>query len=193
MSVKRMSAELVEVETKYRGWCRVLVATIRLADSTVIKREIEDHGNAAGVLPYDPLRRTAIVIRQLRAPVLYAAQPDCVEAIAGLIEQGEDAATCVKREALEEAGVRLSALEQVTTAWTMPGLSTECMTLFLGLYGEADRIGAGGGVDDEQIEVSEIALSELAHMVDSGAQIDLKVMMLVQTLRLRRPELFTPA
>jgi nudix-type nucleoside diphosphatase (YffH/AdpP family) len=189
-----MSAELIEVETRYRGWCRLLVAKLRLADGKMVTREIEDHGNAACVLPYDPVRKTAIVIRQTRAPALYAAQERrFIELIAGLIEQGEEPMACAKREALEEAGLRLSAIEPVTTAWVMPGISTERMALFLGTYSAADRVNPGGGIDDEDIEVLEMSLRELAGMVDSGSQMDLKALMLLQTLRLRRPDLFTPA
>jgi nudix-type nucleoside diphosphatase (YffH/AdpP family) len=189
-----MTAELIDVEPRYRGWCALLAAKVRLPDGRTIVREIEDHGRAACVLAYDPSRKTALVSRQLRAPVLYAAQrSDLIEAIAGLIDDDEGPEACARREAIEEAGVRLSALEHVTTAWTMPGISTERMDLFLGQYGESDRITKGGGIDDETIEVVELALAELAAMADAGTLTDMKALVLLQTLRLRRPELFTPA
>jgi nudix-type nucleoside diphosphatase (YffH/AdpP family) len=186
--------EIVATEEKYRGWCRVMVATIRLADGSTIRREIEDHGAAAAVLPYDPERRVALVIRQLRAPVLHeGGDASLIEVPAGLIDPGEDAATTARREAMEEVGVRLGALELAVTAWTMPGISTERMPLFLGQYTKKDLIGAGGGEGSEQIEVLELPLSELARMADDGRLSDLKTFTLLQTLRLRRPELFTPA
>jgi hypothetical protein len=55
-----------------------------------------------------------------------------------------------------------------------------------------DRIGSGGGRADEfeDITVREIALSELAQLVDKGLLMDTKSFLLVQTLRLRRPDLF---
>ncbi|MGZ5225641.1 MAG: GDP-mannose pyrophosphatase, partial [Burkholderiales bacterium] len=74
--------------------------------------------------------------------------------------------------------------------WSMPGISAERMDLFLGLYAAADRTEAGGGIDDEGIEVVEMPLSALAAMTDAGALNDMKTLVLVQTLRLRRPELF---
>src|SRR5205085_2230228 len=87
-----MPAEIIEVETKYRGWCRLLLTRIRLSGGGVVTREIEDHGRAACLLAYDPRRRTAVVVRQLRAPALYAAQKEyLIEAIAGLIDEGEEA------------------------------------------------------------------------------------------------------
>jgi len=189
-----LGPEIVSVEPRYRGWCRLSIATIRFADGHTITREIEDHGAAACVLPYDPVRRTALLIRQLRAPPLHiAGEVAITEAPAGLIDPGEDAATTARREAMEEAGVRLTSLEQVSHAWTMPGISAERMPLFLGTYSSEDRVGAGGGESSEQIEVIEITLRELATMADAGTLADLKTFALVQSLRLRKPELFTPA
>src|ERR1700759_4401887 len=81
-------------EPKYRGWCTLYLATVRLADGRVITREIEDHGSAACVLAYDPERRIAMVSRQLRPPALYAGGAlALIEAPAGLIDTGEDGAT----------------------------------------------------------------------------------------------------
>ena len=55
-----------------------------------------------------------------------------------------------------------------------------------------NRIGNGGSRADEfeDITVREIALSELAQLVDKGLLTDTKSFLLVQTLRLRRPDLF---
>lgn len=185
--------EIIDVEAKYRGWCTLYLATVRLADGRTITRAIEDHGNAACVLPYDPDRRTALMIHQLRPPTLHAGGvATLLEAPAGLIDRGEDGATAAQREAMEEVGVRLTALEAVADVWTMPGVSTERMALFLGVYAQADRIAQGGGVDGEheEIEVIEMPLAELAAMADQGRLTDLKTFALVQTLRMKRPELF---
>jgi nudix-type nucleoside diphosphatase (YffH/AdpP family) len=186
--------KVVSVETKYQGWCRLLVAIIRLADGRTIKREVEDHGNAVCVLPYDPVRRMAILVQQLRAPVLFAAkQPHFLEAIAGLIDAEEAPDISARRETMEEAGLQMRSLDHVVTAWTMPGISTEQMDLFLGEYSEADRVNAGGGIEDESIEVFEMPLTEIAAMADAGTLADMKTLVLLQTLRLRRPDLFSPA
>jgi nudix-type nucleoside diphosphatase (YffH/AdpP family) len=183
--------EIVATEIKHRGWTTFLVATIRLPDGSTVNRVIEDHGNAVCVLPYDPVRRTAILVQQLRAPALYAAeQLHILEAIAGSIDAGEDPASSARREAVEEAGLQLRALDLVAKASAMPGVSTEQMDLFLGEYSAADRVSAGGGIDGENIEVLEIPLAKLAAMADSGALHDMKTLLLLQTLRLRRPELF---
>lgn len=187
-----MSVEIANMQTVHSGWGRYLIATVRLAGGITVRREIEDHGAAACVLPYDPERRTTILVRQLRVPVFYVAgETETLEAVAGVIED-ESATDCVRREALEEAGLRVGALEPVAVAWTMPGISTERIHLFLAVYGEADRIGAGGGLAHEHEGVTpvEMALGEVAAMADAGQLTDSKTFALVQTLRLRRPDLF---
>src|SRR5580704_8678549 len=108
--------EIVETREAYAGWTKLLVATIRLADGRTIRREIEDHGEAVCVLPYHPIRKTAVMVRQSRAPVLYAAKRQhTFEAIAGGIED-KDAETCVHREAMEEAVLKLDSLDHLFTA-----------------------------------------------------------------------------
>jgi hypothetical protein len=88
--------------------------------------------------------------------------------------------------------VQLSTLEHVSQVWTMPGLSTERMDLFLAPYTQADRVGQGGGAEGEHenITVVELPLAELARMAGAGTLNDMKTFALVQTLRLRKPELF---
>jgi len=185
--------KIVSLETVHEGWSKFLIATISLPGGQVIKREIEDHGRAVSVLPYDPTRKCAMMIRQFRPPVFLAAKrPELLEAIAGIAE-GRKYADSAKREAYEEAGLCLKKLEHVGCVWTMPGISTERLDLYLAAYDERDRTGAGGGLaeENEEITVIEMPLAELAAMADGGRVEDVKALLLVQTLRLRRPELFT--
>jgi nudix-type nucleoside diphosphatase (YffH/AdpP family) len=181
------------VETLYRGWGHYLRVTVEMPDGSHVQREVEHHGDAAGVLAYDPVRRTALLVRQLRAPMLLAgAEGHTLEIAAGLIEDGEMPEACIRREAMEELGLEVGALEHVVTMQTMPGISTERIHLFLAAFTEADRTGHGGGLATEQedIAVVEMPLAELAAMADRGELNDAKTMLTLQTLRLRRPDLF---
>jgi nudix-type nucleoside diphosphatase (YffH/AdpP family) len=185
------TATIVETHEVHAGWTKMLVASIRLPDGHTIKREIEDHGEAVCVLPYHPERKTAVLVRQMRAPVLYASrEQQTLEAVAGGLED-KDAATCVHREAMEEAQLTLDSLEHLFTAWTMPGISTELMHFYLATYSGAARAEVSGGVDeDEDTLAVEIALADLAKMADGNKLQDTKTLVLLQTLRLRRPDLF---
>jgi nudix-type nucleoside diphosphatase (YffH/AdpP family) len=185
-----MTSEIIGVQDLYDGWVRLLRAKVRGADGEVVTREIEHHGEAACVLPYDAERRTAMLVRQLRAPVLHAAGRDSLlEAIAGIIDEGENPGLCATREAMEEAGVTLERLEPVTVAWTMPGISTERMHFFLAHY-RAGAALAARSAEDQAVEVVEMALADLARGADDGQLDDVKTLLLVQTLRLRQPGLF---
>jgi nudix-type nucleoside diphosphatase (YffH/AdpP family) len=186
-----MSFRITNIDTIHAGRSKFLILTVQSPDGEIF-REVEDHGAAVCVLPYDPERRCAILVRQFRAPVFLAAQQEeLVEAIAGLVES-PDLAACGRREAMEEAGLELKAMEHVGSVWTMPGVSTERMHLYLASYGEADRVGPGGGLVEahEHTAMVELPLAELATSADDGRLDDMKTALLVQTLRLRRPDLF---
>ena len=72
----------------------------------------------------------------------------------------------------------------------MPGVSTERMHLYLATYRGRAREGRGGVDEDEDITAVELKLAELAALADTGKLADIKTLVLVQTLRLRRPDLF---
>jgi nudix-type nucleoside diphosphatase (YffH/AdpP family) len=187
-----MKSEIISVETKYKGWARFSVVSVRLPNGQVVHREIEDHGAAVAVLAYDPDRKTAILVQQFRAPPFFSwGQEHTLEAIAGIVEDA-DCVTAARREALEEAGLHLRSLECVATVWTMPGISTERMTLYLAVYRRVDRIAEGGGVtaEHENISVIEIELCKLAELMDAGELMDMKTLVLAQALKMRHPELF---
>lgn len=189
-----MAVEIVRTELAHSGWTKLLIATIRLPRGQIVRREIEDHGTAVCVLPYNRERRTAILVRQFRAAVFLAEQQEeTLEAIAGVVEEA-DPKDSARREALEEAGLALGELEHVLTGWTMPGLSTERMHFYLSVYRDQEFGKAGGGValESEQTTAVEISLGELAQMADSGRLVDVKTVLLVQTLRIRLPSLFAP-
>ncbi len=184
--------KILSTRQAYAGWTKLFVARLRLPDGRTIEREIEDHGQGACVLPYHPLRKTAVLVRQPRAPVLYAAdRQETLEVIAGIIEDDNPDA-CVHREVLEEAVLKLDSLEKVFTAWTMPGISTELMHFYLAEYsGEArPEIRGGAAGENEDTIAVEIGLAALARMADAGELLDAKSLVLLQTLRLRRPDLF---
>ncbi len=187
-----MTVEIRKTETVHKGW--TVLSRVTLADGDKeFHREVEDHGQAVAVLPYDAERRTALMVQLPRAPVLLASAGEhLLEAPAGLIDKGEALEDCVRREALEECGVELHALEPIARPWSSPGVSTERIALFLAPYSAGDRTGPGGGLADEHenITVSEHSLPDLAALADAGQLTDLKTLCLVQTLRLRHPELF---
>jgi nudix-type nucleoside diphosphatase (YffH/AdpP family) len=184
-----------EIATLYEGWRKLLKFTVQMPDGRTMVREVLNSQDAAAVLPYDPERRRVILVRQFRAPVMHVeGHADLLEAVAGMLDGGEPE-ECARREAMEEAGLRLDKLEFVGRAWSAPGITTERLHLYLARYTEADRVGEGGGLaeEHEEIEVLEIGIDELAGMLERQAITDMKTLVLVQALQIRYPELFEKA
>jgi nudix-type nucleoside diphosphatase (YffH/AdpP family) len=190
-----MSGTSIEhIETIHDGWGRFLTLHLKAADGTRFTREVEDHGDAACVLPYDSVRRCVMLVKQPRAPLLMRNEPDHIwEAPAGILDEADPAA-CARREALEETGLRLGEVEALGAFWSMPGVSAERIHLFLAPYNETDKVAAGGGLADEneQIELAEVSFEDAFSAADAGQITDMKTWALLQALRLRHPEISRP-
>lgn len=187
-----MAQTILDRRVVYKGYLTVERLRIRLADQAVVTREVESHGDAIAVLPYDPLRRCGLTVRLFRAPVFSVTAADSLEeACAGMIGD-ESVEAAARREAREELGVVLTVLEHVARTWSSPGVSTERQSLFLAPYVLADRTGPGGGVcgEHEGITAVERPLEHLASDADSGLVTDGKLFALILALRSRRPDLF---
>jgi hypothetical protein len=76
----------------------------------------------------------------------------------------------------------------------MPGISSERMHFYLGRYAGDARRELRGGVAGEHEDTTavEFGLGDLARMADANELADVKTLLLLQTLRLRQPSLFTP-
>ncbi|WP_131845061.1 MULTISPECIES: NUDIX domain-containing protein [unclassified Curtobacterium] len=181
-----------DVEVVSDGWhvLRRTTLEVRRRDGRWDRqqRETYDRGNGATVLPYDAERRTVLLTRQFRWPAYVNGHPDgmLIEAAAGLLDE-DDPETAVRREAAEELGIRLGDLVRVGDVFMSPGSVTERVHFYVGAYTPADRVEAGGGVEDEgeDIEVLELALDEALAMVEDGRIADGKTIMLLQWVALR--------
>ena len=145
-----------------------------------LTHEVYRHGKAAAVLLYDPKRRVVTLVRQFRAGAyLSDGALATVEACAGMLD-GDEPKTCVIREALEETGIAIREPVHAFDAYMSPGGMSEKIACFVAPYGEADRTGEGGGVDeDEHIEVLEIPFAEALAMIGRGEIADVKTIALL--------------
>jgi ADP-ribose pyrophosphatase len=95
-------------------------------------RDIIRAGGVAAVLPIDPGRREIILMHQFRLAAHVAnGKGDLVEIVAGRVEAGEQPLECARRETIEEISVAPTALVELMTYLSSPGLSDEQITLFL--------------------------------------------------------------
>ncbi len=98
-----------------------------------------------------------VFVEQWREPV----RARVVELPAGLAgdEGDETPEAAANRELVEETGYRADVIEVLTEGPPSPGLSDEIVTFFLAR--RLVRVGKGGGVGEERIEVHEVPLAEV--------------------------------
>jgi nudix-type nucleoside diphosphatase (YffH/AdpP family) len=152
-----------------------------------ITRESYDTGDGAAVLPFDAARGMVLLIRQFRWPVWQRGHHSfLIEAVAGQLD-GDTPEVCARKEALEEAGVAVTRLKLLLSPFTLPGLCTERLYLFLAAYDAAAPRARSGGLahEGEDIEVLEMPLDEALAKVASGEILDAKAIMLLQAAKLR--------
>ena len=123
-----------------------------------------------------------LLVEQYRVPL----RRTCIELPAGLVgdldeSAGEDAGAAANRELEEETGYRAQRMENLGEFYSSPGMVTESFTL-LRAHG-LEKVGPGGGVDDEDIITHRVALTDIPAFIASrraqGDAIDVKILMLL--------------
>lgn len=154
-------------------------------DGTVLQqqREAYDRGNGAAILLYNKAHQTVILTRQFRLPTYINGNENgfLIECCAGLLDK-DNAEECIKREAEEETGYRVSAVQKVFEAYMSPGSVTEILHFFVAAYSKEMKVHEGGGLaeEEENIEVLELPFSEALNMMYTGQIKDGKTIMLLQ-------------
>ncbi len=122
--------------------------------SARLLREVFVAGDAVTVLPYDPRRDRVLLVEQFRMGPFGRGDPLPwqLEAIAGRIDPGETPEAAARREAVEEAGLVLGALEKVAEYYPTPGAVTEYLYSYVASCdlpdGVAGLFGAAGEAED---------------------------------------------
>lgn len=118
------------------------------------EREVVHQSQSATVLPYDPGRELVVLIEQFRLPALLAGgDPWQIEVVAGLLDKPDEAPEAVaRREAQEEAGLEVTALDRVGSLLSSPGASTEVIHHFIGKV-DAGAVDGLHGLLEEQEDI----------------------------------------
>ncbi len=129
-------------------------------------------GDAAVVLPYDPVRDRVLLVEQFR-PGPFARgdrNPWHLEPIAGRIDAGETPEQAARREAVEEAGITLRDLLPVANYYPSPGAKTEFLYTFVGLADLPDTVSGLFGLaeDNEDIRTHVISFARLMDLIEAG-------------------------
>jgi ADP-ribose pyrophosphatase len=127
--------------------------------SEPLVREVFERGDAVGVLPYDPVSDSLVMIEQFRPGAMRGDDsPWMLELIAGVVETGEADHEVAHREAMEEAGCELSELLPIATVLPSAGACTEQVRLFCGRVSEP----VAGGIHGLQEEGEDILVHSIS-------------------------------
>lgn len=111
------------------------------------RRDIYEIGRVAAIVPYDPDRDLLVLQRQFRLAAHLSGPGVLVELAAGLIEEGETAEACARREMVEELGVAPSDLIHAVDFMPSTGWLAEEAHLFIARVDASalpDHAGAAG-------------------------------------------------
>ena len=142
------------------------------AMSPELVREVFVMGDAVTVLPYDPVRDRVLLIEQMRMGPLGRGDPLPwqLEAIAGRIDPGETPEDAARREAVEEAGLTLGALQKVAEYYPTPGAVTEYLYSFVAICDLPDGVAGvfGAAEEAEDIKGHLVSFDHLVEVMAAG-------------------------
>lgn len=176
-----MSFELLKSEVVYPGRAfTVRRDTLRLPNGRETRYDIVEHPGSVIILPLDE-QGNILFVRQYR----HAVRQDLLELPAGVLDEGEDAETCARRELREETGMAAGHLEFIGGFYLAPGYSSEFMYAYLATNLRTDPL---EGDSDEFLSVETIPVATALEMARQAKMPDAKslAVLLMSQIRLER-------
>ena len=133
-----------------------------------VSREIFSGAHVSTLLPYDPIKKRILLLKQFRAGVISRDHnPLVTEIVAGIIDQGESPKEAAIRECKEETGCEVNKIIDIFSYYPAPGSSESYYHLFLGEIDafEGERI-LGQAHENEDILVKSYDLEEVKNLLD---------------------------
>lgn len=145
------------------------------------KREVYDRGDGATILLYNRDKNSVILTRQFRIATWVNGNDSgmLTETCAGLLDN-DAPENCIRKEAMEETGYAIGEVEKLFELYMSPGGVTELLHFFAAEYDDSLHTNAGGGVEDEDIDVMEIPFPQAWAMIKEGHIKDGKTVILLQ-------------
>lgn len=159
--------------------------------SAVLRRELATRPPAVGVLLYDPVLEQVVMLRQFRTGLVEGTHsPWLLEIVAGLAGVGEALIDVVKRESLEETGLRVSQILPICEYFNSPGWTDEKVNLFCARVDARMAQGVHGvDAEHEDILVLKIPTEEAFAAVRQGRICNAMSLIALQWLELNRDSL----
>ena len=163
------------------------------------RRLVFERGDAVAVLLLNVDMKSVVLVEQFRVAVLVGRRRDdrsttdgwIIETVAGAIDADETPEAAAIRETFEETGYQIREPRLISKFFTSPGGVSERVFLYFAEVTDTDRIGKGGGIDDEDIKVVQLAIDELFDRLAQESIEDPKLLIgaywLQDHLKRRRP------
>jgi ADP-ribose pyrophosphatase len=153
-----------------------------------LTRLVLERGDSVAVLPHDPGRDVVLLCEQFRLPTVGHGPGWLLEIPAGILEPGEEAEACARREMTEETGYSVAALDPIATVFLSPGGSSERIHIFRGVIAVRPDAAETGGVESEgeDIRIIRLPVDEAIAKLRAGELADAKTVVALQWLELAR-------
>lgn len=135
-----------------------------------INREILGIGDVVFALCYSPEEKKFYLIKQFRPFYYVRKEKYKFELVGGLVDKGENLTQALKREIMEEIGVKTLKIKKLTKYCPVPGYSDEIVNVY---YAEVEKIKRShlyNKFENEEIKVSKLNLSQLKK-INSSEQV----------------------
>ena len=110
---------------------------------------------------YSPEEKKFYLIKQFRPFYFVRKKPLKYEIVGGLVDKGETIKNALKREIMEEIGVKTQSLRKLTTYCPVPGYSDEIVHVY---FAEVDKIKKSNlynKFENEEIKIFKLSLNQL--------------------------------
>lgn len=130
--------------------------------------EIVEAHDSVAILIYHKEKNAFMLVKQFRPAVFLNNQNGMtIELCAGIVDKNLSLVEIAMEEIEEECGYRVAveSIEKITSFHTSVGFAGSKQTLYFVEVDESMKVSEGGGIDDEQIEVITLPLSDAKALI----------------------------
>ncbi len=167
--------EQLETTTKFKGiLVDVIHDKVKLSNGNTSTREVVKH--PGGVCVAAQLNNGKyLMVKQYR----YGVKNESIEFVAGKMEPGVLASVQIENELREETGYHAENIEEVMTIYPSPAYLDEPLRLFVA---QATSKGKQALDENECLDVIELSLDDILHLIDENIIKDAKTIALAYYL-----------
>ena len=132
-----------------------------------ISREILNVGDVVFALCYSPEEKRFYLIKQFRPFYFVRKKSLKLEIVGGLVDKGETLITAIKREIMEEIGVKTQSIKKLTSYCPVPGYSDEIVHVYFAKVDKIKKNNLYNKFENEEIKIFKLTLNELIKINES--------------------------